>query len=164
MATQAPTVTPEDAEKMAARIREAELALARSAAPDMDALAALIEEAKAAKIHRALGYKTFAAWRRACRRELVETLAAQGVSNRAIAAVAGCTEGTVRNDRSGGAQNCAPTAKKPKAARVIEAFEELVTDEQQWPTLNLDRLKAVHKSLSAVIRHPERTAQRPSAA
>lgn len=81
------------AKKLAARIREAERALADSATLDADALANLIAEAKAARIHVALGHKAFEAYRRETWREFVEELAPERKSNRAIAIAAGSTEG-----------------------------------------------------------------------
>ena len=98
-----PTMVREDAEKLDKRIREAELI---------------------AKIHAALGYPTFAAYRRATRRDRVRSLAEQGVSNRTIAAVAGVTEGTVRNDLKRGAQNYAPEQGKRRGS-VGKAISDL---------------------------------------
>lgn len=160
-------ITREDAEKMAVRIREMELACARNVAGDVDALAALIEEAKAAKIHAALGYSTFAAYRRAARRELVEELAGKGMSNRTIAAVAGVTEGTVRNDLNGGAQNCAPARtpdkriglllvgpavdKLRKATESIEQIAALDDECRAELARNIDKLAGYRDALEEVI-------------
>lgn len=153
---QTPPATLEEAEKLAQRIGEEELACAGNVRDGLTALAALREEAKTKKIHVALGYKTFAKWQRARRRERVRELYAQGIeSNRAIADVLGVTEGTVRNDLNGGAQNYAGR-RTPNANKVITAFVDLVTDADQWPTLDLVRLKDVRTRLDGVISHVEK--------
>lgn len=156
--TKTPPISREDAEKLAKQIREAELVCATTMAGDMATLTALIEEAKAKKIHVALGHKTFAEYRRATRLERVKSMAEQDVTNRTIAAVLGVTEGTVRNDRGRirrGAQICAPTPK-PKAESVIAAFEALVkrTDGLTADDLteaDLKRLEALRNKLGRTI-------------
>jgi transposase len=45
------------------------------------------------------------------RKKIAEALSTQGMSNRQIAKVVGASEGTIRNDLSNGAQDCADTAQ-----------------------------------------------------
>ena len=157
----APTVTQTEAEKMSKEIREAELALARNLAPDADALAKLISEAKLAKIHVALGYRTFAAYRREMRKELVKELHGQGVSNRVIAIAAGVTEGTVRNDLSG-AQNYAP--ERTAAEKAYATLEGRLTalGRGRGP-LDIERLKRIRSEIAKLITKAERKAESEAA-
>ena len=157
-----PTMVREDAEKLDKRIREAEFNCAKNMAGEIAALAALIEEARAAKIHAALGYPTFAAYRRATRRDRVRSLAEQGVSNRTIAAVAGVTEGTVRNDLKRGAQNYAPEQGKRRGSvgkaisdlkKATDRVAKLAADDKHRAELadSIDKLADYRDALEAVI-------------
>ncbi len=103
------------AERLTTRIR---LCL-DTIADNIEQVVPLIEEAKAANVHEALGYRSWTAYvserfggvlgrlDRSERRPLVLLLSEQGMSTRAIGSVVGASEGTVRNDLAG-AQDYAP--------------------------------------------------------
>lgn len=110
------------AHKLDSRIRR----MAETVHRNLNTLAALVAEAKAGQIHQALGYPCWTVYLadalagqwsvdREDRRELVKFLAGEGMSNRAIARIVGASEGTVRNDRSSGAQDYAPEPSGPEA-------------------------------------------------
>lgn len=105
-------LSADDARRLTERIRIA-------AANYTDAKAkvlALVDEAKAGQAHVALGYKSWTAYlsdvlsdeplrlARDERRELVEHLADQGMSNRAIAPIVGVSHVTVQTDLDAGGQ------------------------------------------------------------
>jgi hypothetical protein len=80
----------------------------------------LIEQARHGQVHTTLGYRSWQAYvvdvftpkislGREQRRELVEYLCREGMSNRGIADVIDMNEGTVRNDRKASAENSAPS-------------------------------------------------------
>lgn len=119
------------AEKLDKRIRR----LAQASAEHMDQLAALVEEAKAAAIHVALGFPSWPAYLmdavqiaptdKAERKMLATLMYSEGLSQRAIAAVLDVDQKTVSNDlRSGEENSSTATAgvdgksykRKPKGA------------------------------------------------
>jgi hypothetical protein len=80
----------------------------------------LVEQAKHGQVHTTLGYRSWDTYvanvftakislGREQRRELVEYLCGEGMSNRRIADVINIDEGTVRNDRKATAENSAPS-------------------------------------------------------
>ncbi len=84
--------------------------MASTVRDNLTKIAALVEEAKAGEIHVALGFSSWTAYladalggqielSTESRRSVVELLAGEGMSNRAIATAVGVTEGTVRNDK-----------------------------------------------------------------
>jgi hypothetical protein len=109
-------------------------------------IADLVEEAKAGQVHVALGFASWTAYLADAlggqlelgtddRRAVVELLAGEGMSNRAIATAVGVTEGTVRNDKV--RSDCAPEpvtgldgktyAKKPKKKPVPQPAPQPAT-------------------------------------
>jgi len=123
-------------------------------------IAELVDEAKAGQVHVALGFASWTAYLSDAlggqlelgtedRRAVVELLAGGGMSNRAIAAAVGVTEGTVRNDKVRSDYAPEPVtgldgktyAKKPKKkpvpqpapqpAAVVENTSEQ-SEEEEW--------------------------------
>ena len=102
-----------DAERLDSRIRS----LVRSINDSLDELHQLVDEAKTTRTWEALGFPSWTAYLvdvfpsnlkldRPQRRELVSYLSGEGMSNRAIGAVIGADERTVRRDAA--AANAAP--------------------------------------------------------
>ncbi len=109
MSTEIEVVAPLDvaaATRLDKRIR----LMASTVRENLVKIAELVDEAKAGQVHVALGFSSWTAYLADAiggqielstdsRRAVVELLAGEGMSNRAIAAAVGVTEGTVRNDK-----------------------------------------------------------------
>lgn len=108
-----------DAERVDKRIR----LLVGTVNDNLDKLHSLVEEARTGRAWEALGYKSWTTYLidvfpanvkldRGQRRELVDYLTGEGMSNRAAADALGVDEGTVRNDRRATAENSAVDDEK----------------------------------------------------
>lgn len=104
-----------DAERLDRRIR----LMVNSITDSLDKLHSLVEQAKSGAIHQTLDYPSWTAYisdvftisirlDRPHRRELVEYLSGQGMSQRAIADVVGVDQKTVSNDLRVGEENSSP--------------------------------------------------------
>lgn len=112
-------------------------------------LRALVDEAERNEDHLALGYASWTAYvadlfgdeplrlPRDARIPMSNMLAEKGMSNRAIGAVLGVDEGTVRNDRQTGAELSAPEPESLDE-RIDPATGEVELEEA------LDRVRALH--------------------
>ncbi len=166
--------------------------MASTVRENLTKIATLVEEAKAGEIHVALGFASWTAYLADAlggqielgtdsRRSVVELLAGEGMSNRAIATAVGVTEGTVRNDKvrsdyapepvtglDGKTYKKSGTKKKPDSqpATVAIGHEEAmraaarIAELSAWGKACDGLLAAL--SFAAASRPPEDTDQYPS--
>jgi len=133
------SITETDARRLTERIR----LLTSSVQESVEKLSELISEAQASGAHVALGYRSWTEYvaaefadsplrlGRDDRRELVVSLAAQGMSTRAIAPVVGVAHKTVARDLAAPVSDDTPDPEP----EVVDA--EIVEDDELDPTLTL---------------------------
>lgn len=133
------TMTEDEARRVTSRIR----LLAGTVAENIAKLKTLIDEAKQGGAHVALGYPSWQAYisdalsdeplrlETQIRRELVQYLAGQGMSTRAIAPIVGADQSTVVRDRSRGDASASPVEPEviadERTGEVIEITEAVKT-------------------------------------
>ncbi|ORA68295.1 hypothetical protein BST23_04230 [Mycolicibacterium elephantis] len=158
-----PVLDRTEAKKLDERIRR----MAGVVHGHLEKLKQLVAEAKRGRIHQALGYPSWTAYLadalqgdfhldRTHRRELVNYLAGEGMSQRAIASIAGVDQKTVSNDLrateeissvrqitglDGRRRRAVPMSRTPRTSPITERAHSLALDLRRMST-RVDNLQA----------------------